>query len=83
MTAFLTWLAGTKAGRWVVGFAASLIALIALALKLFMAGKAAEKRTITDDTLRAAASRKEAADTVRGLDIADVRRRLRPWARKN
>ena len=81
--AFLTWLAGTKGGRWAAGLLASLIAMLAVALKLFAAGRAAEKRTITDDSLRAAASRKDAADAVRSLDIADVRRRLRPWSRKN
>jgi len=77
---FLSWLAGTTAGRNTTAFGAALAALFFAALRIFSAGRKAEKAKQDRASVEAHSSRSKIDDDTRKMDDAAVRRELGSWS---
>jgi len=75
----LAWFLGTKVGRWVAGGFATLLIIGAICLRIFFAGKEAQKNKQNVESLDALRERNETEDEIAVLPAADRRRRLSEW----
>lgn len=80
MTAFFSWLAGTRAGRWTAVIVAAVAAFFIAAVKIFSAGQSAEKAKQDGATLDAYRSRNVIDDDNSKKSDADLRRDLGAWS---
>lgn len=79
MSAFFSWLANTRAGRNILAFGAALAALFFAAVKIFSAGRNAEKTKQNQAAIEAHQTRSKIDDETRKMDDAAVRRDLDTW----
>lgn len=83
MTAFLTWLASTKAGRITAVTMAAIAAFFIALAQAFSSGKASEKTKQDKSTLEAYRSREKIDDETNKLGHADLDREYDRWMRKS
>lgn len=79
MTAFLTWLASTRAGQTTMAIGAALMAFFYALFRAREAGKTSEKSKQDKATIRAHQDRERIDDEVKKLDDAATRRELGAW----
>lgn len=79
MTGALAWLLGSKAGRYVVIGLLGAAAVGLLVLRVYSAGRAAEKAKQAQQSLKNLRSRIQTDDEVGRLSSEERRRRLQEW----
>lgn len=78
--AFLTWLIGSSLGRKVALTGLAILGLAIVALRIYMAGRAAEQAKQAQARIDALRNRLSVDETITNLAPAERRRRLEEWA---
>jgi hypothetical protein len=80
-TPVVTWFLTSKVGRTIAAGAGIALAVGIAVLKVFSAGKAAERARQDQQSLENLRSRAKTDDEVRNLDVVDFNKRLDRWVR--